>query len=296
MKLMYIDCSMGAAGDMLTAALLELLDAGERAAFIEEFNSLGLPGIVMETESSVKCGVEGTHVHMLVNGAEEDEHMHDHIHAHHHEHHSHEDGHMHEHDHHHHTHGHDDTAAHTHTHTHDGVPHTHSHNGVAEIRHIVRDHLELPENVREDILKVYDIIGDAESKAHGVPITEVHFHEVGTMDAIADVTAVCLLIDRIKPQKIAASPVNVGGGTVKCAHGVLPVPAPATANILEGIPSYSGDIKSELCTPTGAALLRYFADEFCEMPEMQVERQGFGMGTKDFERANCVRVTLGETD
>ena len=277
MKLMYIDCSMGAAGDMLTAALLELLDDGERAAFIEEFNSLGLPGIVMETEPSVKCGVEGTHVHMLINGAEEDGHMHDD---------------------HHHTQDNDDNTAHTHahTHTHDGVPHTHSHNGVAEIRHIVRDHLELPENVREDILKVYDIIADAESKAHGVPITEVHFHEVGTMDAIADVTAVCLLIDRIKPQKIAASPVNVGGGTVKCAHGILPVPAPATANILEGIPSYSGDIKSELCTPTGAALLRYFADEYCEMPEMQVERRGFGMGTKDFERANCVKVTIGETD
>ena len=250
MKLMYIDCGMGAAGDMLTAALLELLDENDRASFVEEFNSLGLPGIVMETEPSVKCGVEGTRVHIFVHGEEEDEQMHDHGHGH----------------------------------------------GVAEIRHIVRDHLDIPENVREDILKVYDIIAEAESKAHGVPVTEVHFHEVGTMDAIADVTAVCLLIDRIKPQKIAASPVNVGGGTVKCAHGILPVPAPATANILEGIPSYSGDIKSELCTPTGAALLRYFADEFCEMPEMQVERRGFGMGTKDFERANCVRVTLGETD
>ena len=265
MKLMYIDCSMGAAGDMLTAALLELLDEDERAAFIEEFNGLGLPGIVMETEPSIKCGVEGTRVHILVNGTEEDEHMHDHVHAH-------------------------------HTHVHDGVSHTHSHNGVAEIRHIVRDHLELPENVRENILKVYDIIADAESRAHGVPVTEIHFHEVGTMDAIADVTAVCLLIDRIKPQRIAASPVNVGGGTVKCAHGILPVPAPATANILEGIPSYSGDIKSELCTPTGAALLKHFVDEFGDIPQMNAERRGSGMGAKDFERPNCVRITLGEAD
>ena len=212
----------------------------------------------METVPSVKCGVEGTRVHIKVHGAEEDEHMHDHHHALH--------------------------------------SHTHSHNGVAEIRHIVRDHIDLPENVKEDILKVYDIIADAESRAHGVPVTEVHFHEVGTMDAIADVTAVCLLIDRIKPQKILASHVNVGGGTVKCAHGILPVPAPATANILEGIPSYSGEIKSELCTPTGAALLRHFVDEFGDMPDMHVERCGYGMGAKDFERANCVKVVLGETD
>ncbi len=277
MKLMHIDCSMGAAGDMLTAALLELLDEDARAGFIDEFNHLGIPDVVMEAEPSVKCGVKGTHVHIKVHGVEEDEHMHDHHHEHHH-HHDHDHGHDHEH------------------HSHDGHSHGHSHNGIAGIRHIVKDHLDLPENVKEDVLKVYDIIADAESKAHGVPVTEVHFHEVGTMDAIADVTAVCMLMDRIKPQKIAASPVNVGGGTVKCAHGIIPVPAPATANILEGIPSYSGDIKSELCTPTGAALLKYFADEFEDMPEMRVERYGYGMGTKNFERANCVKIALGEVD
>jgi uncharacterized protein (DUF111 family) len=257
MKLMYIDCGMGAAGDMLTGALLDLLDSDERKAFVEEFNRLGIPDVVMETEASVKCGVEGIHVHIKVHGEEENEHMHDHEHKH---------------------------------------GHSHSHNGIAGIRHIVADHLDLPENVREDILRVYDIIADAESRAHGVPVTEVHFHEVGTMDAIADVTAVCLLMDRIKPQKTAASPVNVGGGTVRCAHGIIPVPAPATANILEGIPSYSGDIKSELCTPTGAALLKYFVEEFTDMPEMSIEKCGHGMGTKDFERANCVRITLGEVD
>ena len=274
MKTLYIDCSMGAAGDMLTAALLELLDEDARTAFIEEFNGLGLPGVIMEAVPSVKCGVKGTSVHIKVNGAEEDEHMHDH-HDHHHEQHLH------------HTHG-------LHEHTHDR--HTHSHNGVAEIRHIVADHLDLQENVREDVLKVYDIIAEAESKAHGVPVTGIHFHEVGTMDAIADVTAVCMLIDRIKPQKIEASHVNTGGGTVKCAHGILPVPAPATANILEGIPSYSGDIKSELCTPTGAALLKHFADEYTDMPQMHEVRCGYGMGAKDFERANRVKVSLGETD
>ena len=277
MKLMYIDCSMGAAGDMLTAALLELLDEDARAAFIEEFNGLGLPGIVMETEPSVKCGVEGTHVHIKFHDEEEDEHMHDH-------HHVHDHDHDYEHDH----------GVHHSHHSHDG--HVHSHRGIAGVRHIVEDHLDLPDNVREDILSVYDIIADAESKAHGVPVTEVHFHEVGTMDAIADVTAVCMLMDRLKPQKIVASHINVGGGTVKCAHGILPVPAPATANILEEIPSYSGDIKSELCTPTGAALLKHFVNEFGDMPQMSFEKNGFGMGTKDFERANCVKITLGEGD
>ena len=285
MRMMYIDCAMGAAGDMLTAALLELLDEDACASFIEEFNGLGLPGIVMEAEPSVKCGIEGTRVHIKVDGAEEDEHLHDH----HHEHNAHNPHPSHE------THAHrvHDADFH-HAHVHDGTPHTHSHNGIAEIRHIVKDHLDLPKNVKEDILNVYDIIADAESRAHGVPITEVHFHEVGTMDAIADVTAVCMLIDRIKPQRIAASPVNVGGGTVKCAHGIIPVPAPATANILEGIPSYSGDIKSELCTPTGAALLKYFVDEFGEMPQMNAERCGFGMGAKDFDRANCVKILLDQ--
>ena len=114
MKLMYIDCGMGAAGDMLTGALLELLDEDARAAFVEEFNALGIPDVVIETEPSVKCGVKGTHVHIKVHGVEENEHMHDHVHEHHH-HHEH---------------------------------HDHSHNGIAGIRHIVADHLDLPENVR----------------------------------------------------------------------------------------------------------------------------------------------------
>ena len=270
MKLMYIDCSMGAAGDMLTGALLELLDEDERSEFVEEFNSLGIPGVVMETEPSVKCGVEGTHVRIKVNGVEEGENIHG----------DYEYGHMHE-------------EKHA-EHSHDGGHTHHSHNGMHDIEHIVKDHISVSEKVKEDILKVYDIIADAESKAHGVPVTEIHFHEVGTIDAVADVAAVCLLIDRIDPQRIIASPVNVGGGTVKCAHGILPVPAPATANILEGIPSYSGDIMSELCTPTGAALLKYFVDEYGEIPETGACNSGFGMGTKDFERANCVRVSLCE--
>ena len=252
MKTMHIDCGMGAAGDMLTAALLELLPESERVSFIEAFNSLGIPGVVMTAEDSVKRGVKGTHVRMTIDGEAEDGHVHHHHGAH--------------------------------------VQHS-----MDDIERIVSGLSGISREVKKEVMEVYSIIAAAESRAHGVPVTEVHFHEVGMMDAIADVTAVCMLMDRIGAERVTAYPVNVGSGTVRSAHGVLPVPAPATAFILEGIPYQAGDIESELCTPTGAALLRHFVTEFCEMPPMTVETEGFGMGTKDLERANCVKITLGET-
>jgi len=166
---------------------------------------------------------------------------------------------------------------------------------MADIEHIVRDHLELPKKVQDDVLAVYGLIAEAESHAHGRPVTEIHFHEVGTMDAIADVVAVCLLMNKIAPDEVIVSPVHVGSGQVHCAHGILPVPAPATAYILKDAPIYGGAIRGELCTPTGAALLKHFATKFGNMPVMSVEAIGYGMGKKDFEVANCVRVMLGET-
>ena len=276
---------MGAAGDMLTAALLELLPAEERQAFVDEFNALGIPGVEMSIAPSVKCGITGTHVTIKVNGEEEDEHMHEHAHHHDHEHHHHHHAHDHDHEHHH---GHDHVHA-------DGTKHSQSHHGTADIAHIVNDHLDLPEAVKEDILAVYGIIAAAESKVHGMPVDEVHFHEVGTMDALADVTAVCMLMNKIAPEQVIASPVNTGSGTVRCAHGILPVPAPATANILIGIPVYSNGIRSELCTPTGAALIKHFATGFGSMPVMTAESIGYGMGNKDFDTANCVRIMLGNS-
>jgi uncharacterized protein (TIGR00299 family) protein len=123
----------------------------------------------------------------------------------------------------------------------------------------------------------------------------IHFHEVGALDAVADITAVCMLMERLAPDRVAASPVHVGSGHVHCAHGILPVPAPATALLLEGIPWYGGSVKGELCTPTGAALVRYFADSFGDMPVMRVGRIGYGMGKKEFTRLNAVRALLGET-
>ena len=163
-----------------------------------------------------------------------------------------------------------------------------------DIAHVI-DGLALSETVRHNAMEVYQLIAAAESQAHGRPVSEIHFHEVGTMDAIADVTAVCQLMEILDVQRVLASPVHVGYGKVRCAHGVLPVPAPATAFILKDVPIYGGRIEGELCTPTGAALLKKFVSSFGEMPPMKVEKIGYGMGKKDFEVANCVRAMLAET-
>jgi uncharacterized protein (TIGR00299 family) protein len=152
--------------------------------------------------------------------------------------------------------------------------------------------LSLPEHVKTEILEVYGLIAEAESAAHGKPVEQIHFHEVGTLDALADIAGVCLALDMLGPVEIVASPVHVGSGHVKCAHGLLPVPAPATAYILRGVPTYGGQIKGELCTPTGAALLKRFAAKFEGMPVMATEKIGYGMGKKDFSAANCVRAFL----
>lgn len=272
MKTLYLDLSMGAAGDMLAAALLELLPDPD--SFLAELNGLGIPGVRYQRERAVKCGVTGTHLAVTVDG--EEEHSHDH--------HPHDHGHEHHHDQG--THDHEHRLGHEHG--------SHHHSGIHDIEHIVRDHLALPSKVKDDVMAVYALIAQAESHVHGAPVTEIHFHEVGTMDAVADITAVCLLMDRLAPDLVTASPVHVGSGQVRCAHGILPVPAPATAHILRDVPIYGGQIQGELCTPTGAALLRHFAAQFGPMPLMRIQAVGYGCGKKDFEAANCVRAMLGE--
>lgn len=288
MKLLYLDCGMGAAGDMLGAALAELLPDDARDAFTSELNAAGIPGVHVSLDPSVKCGITGTHLTVTVNGTEEKEggHSHSHEHSHHDHQHNHAHDHSHSHDHHH-------DHSHEHSHSHDHH-HDHSHRSLHDIHHIIDD-LKLPEAVRTDILAVYRLIAEAESKAHDKPVSEIHFHEVGTMDAIADIASVCLLLHKLAPDQIIASPIHVGSGQVKCAHGILPVPAPATAYILKDIPIYSGSIQGELCTPTGAALLKHFVTRFDQMPLMTPASTGYGMGTKDLPAANCVRAILGES-
>ena len=250
MKTLYIDASMGAAGDMLTAALLQLFREDEA---IEALNKIDIPGVKYTFEKVSRCGVVANHVHVYIEGEEED------------------NVHNHKREHHHHT-------------------------SLDEVHDIISS-LLISDKVKADAIGVYDIIADAESKAHGMSVSQVHFHEVGMMDAIADVVAVCQLIDNLAVDRIIVSPVNVGYGQVHCAHGVMPVPAPATANIIEGIPVYAGDIEGEMCTPTGAALLKYFADYYGKMPVMTVENTGYGAGKKDFPQApNVIRTFLGVSE
>ena len=264
MKTIYLDLQMGAAGDMLSAALFELLDENQKEQFLKKINDAGIHGVSISAQPSVKCGITGTHFTVLVDGEEENEHEHHHDHEHHHE-----EEHHHE--------------------------HYHHHTSLHDIEHLV-EHLKVSDFVKKNVIEVYNLIAQAESHAHGKPVTDIHFHEVGTMDAVADITSVCMLIEMLGADQIIASSINVGSGQVHCAHGILPVPAPATAFILQGIPTYNNQIKGELCTPTGAALLKHFVSSFGSMPPITTEKIGYGMGKKDFEAANCVRAMLGTTN
>ena len=178
-------------------------------------------------------------------------------------------------------------------HHHDHDHEHHHHRSLGDIREMIGG-FDLPQAVRDRAMEVYGRIAQAESAAHGVAVGEVHFHEVGALDAVADITGVCWLMELLGPDRVIASPVNLGGGTVKTAHGLLPVPAPATAALLEGVPAYGGDIPAELCTPTGAALLKTFASSFGPLPMGTIRGVGSGCGTKDFPRANCLRAFLIE--
>lgn len=290
MRTLYIECNMGAAGDMLMSALYELMDEEQKEEFLKRMNGLGLPGVKITPRRASTCGISGTHMEVTVYGKEEHEpgHGHDGLHA---DHHGHEHGELH---HGCHGHGHEEMHGDHHGHRHDGLHHAHHHADPLHIAELI-DGMDLPEEVRGNARKVYDAIADAEAKAHGCPVEQVHFHEVGALDAVADVAGVCYAIYLLKPERIAASPVHVGSGTVRCAHGIMPVPAPATANLLADVPMYGGSIRGELCTPTGAALLVNFAEQFGDMPMMSKTRVGIGVGTKEFAQANCVRVFLGET-
>lgn len=284
MKTLYIECNMGIAGDMLMGALAEIAPAEA----VEKLRTLKIPGTEISFEHGEKCGIGGTRAHVLVHGEEEGsvgEHghgEHDHCTGYGHGEHGHEAEHAHHHSHG--GHGHD--AEHV-------YHHEHHHYGMEDIRSIINE-LPVSASVKENALAIYTRIASAESKVHGQPVSEIHFHEVGAMDAVADVVGNCFLLEAIGAERIVSSPVNVGSGSVRCAHGILPVPAPATAEILKGTEYYSDEIRGELCTPTGAAILTHFTDEIGARPRMRVDSVGIGAGTKDFPKANILRVFLGE--
>jgi len=258
MKALYIECSMGAAGDMLMSALYELLDENRKAEFLNCMNQLKEFGLRLEAEQAKSCAICGTKIRVSVHGEEETQGS---------------EGH--------------------HNHRHEQCGHHHS--TLSDIQHRI-SHFPVSSRVKADALKVYELIAEAESKAHGCKVEEVHFHEVGALDAVADITGSCLLFEMLAAEKVYASNVRTGYGYVSCAHGKLPVPAPATAFLLQGIPSYSGDLEGEFCTPTGAALLKYFVSEFGERPVMKVSKIGYGIGTKQCKTANCIRAFIGDIE
>ena len=245
---------MGAAGDMLTAALLELCD---KQKFLEKINAIGIPKVTEEANSGSKCGICGTQMSVRVDGIAEESHD------------------VHEHTHHHHAH--------------------HAHTSMQDIENLIHG-FTVSEKVKSDAIAIYKLLAEAESHAHGKPVAEIHFHEVGTLDAVTDIVGVCMLIEEVAPEKIIASPIHVGSSHVHCAHGILPVPAPATAYLLQNIPMYGGTVEGELCTPTGAALLKYFVSEFGNMPVIKTDSIGYGFGKKEFSRLSCVRAFLGDTE
>ncbi len=259
MRTLYFDCGMGASGDMIVAALLEIHPNPD--AFIQRFNQLelhqyGLGSIRLVTDKVTRCGLMGTRAHMLLKPVDASVEVEETCNA--------PDlQHCHEHE---------------HCHEHDHV------NGMSmgNIETLLNG-IDISSEVRNHCLAVFGLIASSEAHAHGCPVEQIHFHEIGQLDAVADVLAACMLINEMHPEKIFSSPVCLGKGTVKCAHGILPVPAPATAHLLIGAPVYQGTIEAELCTPTGAALLIHFVDEFCSIPMMKVEAIGCGMGTREFE-------------
>ena len=263
MKTLYLECSMGAAGDMLMAALLDLVDC--KADFLKDINNIGLPDAQVSIRKTQKCGITGIAVDVIIGGMEER---------------SNDAGHSHQHE------------RRTYCHCGERGNDTQPYMCMDDIRQVIRT-LAVSEKVKEDAVGIYELIADAESDAHGKPVGQVHFHEVGAMDAVVDIVGVCMLIERLAPERILASHINTGSGHVRCAHGVVPVPAPATERLLRGVPSYSDGIQGELCTPTGAAILKYYADDFGDRPVMTVDKTGYGMGKHDFEKLNAVRVFWG---
>ena len=251
MKILYLECHMGAAGDMLTAALYELLSPAQRETFLNTLRSVFGPELEFSPELRETHGISGTKMHVKISG--------------------HEEG--------------------------DPPDHPQGHHHGRSFREITAmlNALSLPPEVLTRAKAVYRKIARAEGRVHGTTPELVHFHEVGALDAIADVTGACLALSLLAPDRVVASPVSTGFGQVRCAHGLLPVPAPATALLLEGAEITAGPIEEELCTPTGAALLTEFAEDFGTLPSMKLLGLGVGVGTKDFGVPNCLRAFWGET-
>ena len=300
-RILYLDCFSGASGDMIAGALV---DAGVPFEVLAEtVDSLGLDGVGAGSERVDRSGIGAAKFRVTVDGRPADAqagsgHGHSHDHGH-----THDHGHAHSHGHHHahphddaappdHDHDHESTHAHEHAHEHDHGHH--HHRGLTEINGIV-DRSSLSSAGKARASRLFRRLAEVEAGIHQVPVEEVHLHEVGAVDSIVDVVAAVRALEWLAPDRVVASPLNVGSGTVECAHGVLPVPAPATAELLVGVPTYAQGPPAELVTPTGALIVTEYADAYGAAPPMRVERIGYGAGDRNpAGRPNVLRALVGQ--
>ena len=284
MKTLHLDCFSGISGNMFVGMLIQAGVPFE--AFQKAMASLQLTGYELLCHSENKGGVQAIYYNVILDDEKHDAH-HDH------EHHDHDD-----HDHHDH-HDHDD---HGHEHHHDasghlvdmtGHHHHHHHRGLAEITQII-DGSPLAEGIKTKSLAVFQALAEAEAKVHGVSVEEIHFHEVGAIDCILDIVGTVWCLNYLGIEQISTSSLHAGSGFVRCAHGIMPVPAPATAELLSGIPWYSTDIKGELVTPTGAALVKVLAHAGQRPADFIYHTVAYGAGTKNLATPNVLRGFIGE--
>ena len=292
MRIAYLECFSGISGDMFLGALV---DAGVSPRLLEEtVAALGV-GAKLEISRVMRSGISATKVDVWVDGEKDlpreeywakKEGAHPQAeggHGHHHPPHTHAHEHPHEP-----TEEHSKPAAGKHS-------HSHPHRGLTEIRKIINAS-GIADSAKAKAIAVFEAIGAAEAKIHSVPVEEVHFHEVGAVDAMVDIVCAAVGSDALGVDEVICSPLNVGGGTVKCAHGTFPVPAPATLELLKDAPVYSSGAQAELVTPTGAAIVKTLANRFAAFPEMKVEKSAYGAGSLDFlGHPNVVRIVIGET-
>ena len=290
MRIAYLECFSGVSGDMFLGALV---DAGVPPRLLEEtVAALGV-GARLEISHVVRSGISATKVDVWVDGEKDmpreeywEGREHDHSHAHS----EHLPG---DHEHHRDSHSHAGTSSRAGA----PAPHEHSHGyrrGLIEIREIIGK-AAISDTGKKTAIAIFEALGAAEAKIHNTSVESVHFHEVGAVDAMVDIVCAAVGAEALGVDEIVCSPLNVGGGTVKCAHGTFPVPAPATVELLKGAPVYSSGVQAELVTPTGAAIVKTLANRFAAFPEMKIERSGYGAGSREFPgHPNVVRLTIGE--
>ncbi|MGG0843985.1 LarC family nickel insertion protein [Peribacillus simplex] len=286
MRTLYFDCFSGISGDMVIGALI---DAGaDPLQMEEELKKLNIDEeYTLSWGKVVKNGITSTKFDVILTSGSEQTHEHEHSHEHSHEN-SQSNGHEHSHSHEH---------NHTHEHEHNHIHVLHNHHGSRTYKQIVEaiNEANFNESVSNMSLAIFKKIGEAEGHIHGLPLEKVHFHEVGAVDSIIDIIGAAILINQLGIESVQSSAIPTGSGHIHIDHGIYPVPAPATLEILKGVPIAANDIRSELTTPTGAAISAVLAETFGSLPAMTVESIGYGAGTKTFENhPNVLRIIIGE--